>query len=174
MEYIRIRQINGAGNCYDIHEYQAENKATLEDKHKEKNKYHDSMPGNGYAGLTWITPEYNRLRLIAGLVQDRLNKEIKITFQRDNEHGGYGRLIPVSKLQKEKAKILDIDWETIKRYIYDQVQDRIWGTVLLDGVIIYGSSDENPELGPEFRDLIDLLTWTRIQINEIKDYKLIK
>ncbi len=184
MEFIRLREINGVGTCYRTSEFKAESSTILEKTWKDCNKYHDSMPGNGYTEKTWLTKEYNRLRLIADLAQDKLNKEVKVNYERVNymdqeetRYQGVG-IIPVSKAQKEKAKDLEIDWKNKNKYIYAQVQDRLYDTITLEGSIVETGYREQKEKAAQvlpkyIAEIIDLLTRTRIQINEMNDYQLL-
>ena len=179
MEYIRLRQINGAGVCYEDTRYRAESRDILEARYKKMNSYHDGMPGRGYCERTWLTRDYQDKVLIADVLAKELNKEIKVTYERYPWHSTSDgnvykeRMVPVSKDQKKWALGLIIDWKRDLGIIY-QARERLHGTVREDGVVHSVSQKEMREgkLPIYIEQMVDLLQRTRLQIRDMdQDYK---
>ena len=188
MEYIKLREINGAGNCYNIREFKAEAKAILEKEWERRNKYHDSMPGNGYTEKTWMTGRLRELELVADLLENELNRAVKVDYERPFSHRftAGGKRMPVTREQKALAeKELKISRKKKGYRIYSQVQDRLWTQITIDLHLRNMFQQPSPKEGetvqkvvnrtlPNYLNrMIELLEKTRTLINEIEDYKLL-
>jgi hypothetical protein len=132
-----------------------------------------------------MTGKLVELILIMELAQDRLNKEIKINYQRDTyePHGQWrSRVKPVTQEQKAIAKkYVEISWEK-DTHIHGQVQDRLWMEIRVDGSTRDSFPYKSSERGgntrkqrmPNYIDkLIDLLERTQVKAKEILRYNLI-
>jgi len=158
MIYVKFKNYNGAGVNYNSFCIKTEDWKIINEIQEKENDYHAHMPGNGYCSFSDKTSEYNDLKLIEDLIENKLRSFIKPKFIFDSERRK-------TDFQRKTAKELK-NFKFDGNY-FNHAYKNACNTELYPDYVHFSEK----ELSDEQETLIKLLKSTKNKISRFDEYK---